>query len=65
MLPPRPIGNRQVDLNEAGQNISNAQHGRPTTLKPVVDKETGKIRYVSSSSAGNDPAGAIQGQKVF
>ena len=47
MLPPRPQGNQRVDLEQAGQTISNAQHNRHTSFVPIVD-EFGKVIMVRS-----------------
>lgn len=67
MLPPRPIGKRQVDLNEAGQNITNAQNHRPNSRVAIYDDESGKIIYVSPDDprANNDAARHAQEQPVF
>lgn len=67
MLPPRPIGKRQVDLNEAGQNITNAQNHRPNSRVPIHDEESGKIIYVSPDDPRleKDAADRAQREPVF
>lgn len=67
MLPPRPIGKRQVDLNEAGQNITNAQNHRPNLRVPIHDERSGKIIYVSPDDprAEKDAAAKAQSKPVF
>lgn len=67
MLPPRPIGTHQVALDEAGQNITNAQNHRRNSRVAIHDEESGKIVYVSSDDPRykNDAASHAQEQPVF
>lgn len=68
MIPPRPIGNSKLDLEQTGKIIDNAQHGRPNTLITIFDEETGKITHVRSDdprAKKTDAVEAIIPEHVF
>lgn len=67
MIPPKPTGQRQLDLEEAGKNITNAQNHCARPQVPIMDPQTGKIIYVNRNDprAVTDAAKEAEGRPVF
>ncbi len=68
MIPPKPIGNSKLDLEQTGNIIDNAQHGRPNTLVTICDPATGKIIHVRPDdprAQQPDAVNAIRDKHVF
>ena len=68
MIPPRPIGNSKLDLEQTGNIINNAQHGRSNRFVTRFNEITGKIEHISVDDPRAQTPDAVEaatGEHVF